>query len=174
MIQGLKNLFFSCFFMKKFFLFFAAGVFVSLIIIGSFFVRNFRTPSFGVKPGVEKTEQKNEQRLPPEAQGEVILKISNMEANMKIENPLTVLGEAPGNWFFEGSFAVKVVDANLKLLGQGNAVAKGEWTTASFVPFEAKISFEKSSTKTGFVIFEKSNPSGLPEKAEEYKLPIRF
>lgn len=163
--------------MKKFFLFFAGGVLVALLIIASFFVRNFRISKVEEKNSSSGTEQNipdNKIKLPAEAQGEVILKISNMEANMKIKSPLTVLGEAPGSWYFEGSLVLKVVDANLKVLGQGNATAKGEWTTSAFVPFEANVSFEKSSTQKGFVIFEKSNPSGLPEKAEEYKLPIRF
>ncbi|MEX2014127.1 MAG: Gmad2 immunoglobulin-like domain-containing protein, partial [Parcubacteria group bacterium] len=87
---------------------------------------------------------------------------------------ITVLGEARGNWYFEASFPVRVLDANGKELGRGIAQAEGEWMTTNFVPFRATVRFSPPTTETGTVVFQKDNPSGLPEHDAEVKVPVRF
>src|SRR3989338_2072889 len=52
--------------------------------------------------------------------------------------------------------------------------AKGEWMTEELVPFSATAVFEAPLTDNGRVIFEKANPSSLPENQAEYSLPIKF
>ena len=46
--------------------------------------------------------------------------------------------------------------------------------TEELVPFSATAVFEAPLTDNGRVIFEKANPSGLPENQAEYSLPIKF
>ena len=60
------------------------------------------------------------------------------------------------------------------ILGQGIARAKTDWMVQDFVSFELEIDFIKSSTETGYIVFEKDNPSGLPENADDLKWPIKF
>lgn len=91
-----------------------------------------------------------------------------------ISSPVKVSGKARGTWYFEASFPVRVVDANGQELGIKPMQAQGEWMTEEFVPFEGEISFDSPTTQTGFVIFEKDNPSGLPENAMEVKIPVQF
>jgi murein DD-endopeptidase MepM/ murein hydrolase activator NlpD len=91
-----------------------------------------------------------------------------------VASPLMVSGEARGMWYFEASFPVTVRDANDQVLGTGVAQAQGEWMTTEFVPFQTTVSFTPSSTPTGFVVFQKDNPSGLPEHADEVRVPVRF
>lgn len=91
-----------------------------------------------------------------------------------VTSPLMVSGEARGMWYFEASFPVTVRDANDQVLGTGVAQAQGEWMTTEFVPFQTMVSFTPSSTPTGFVVFQKDNPSGLPEHADEVRVPVRF
>lgn len=99
---------------------------------------------------------------------------TNIQANQIVMSPLKITGEARGNWYFEASFPVKILDANGKVLAQAPAQAKGEWMTTNFVPFELTLTFAKPNTDTGWLVLEKDNPSGLPQYADELKIPIRF
>jgi hypothetical protein len=94
--------------------------------------------------------------------------------NAIVTSPLTVRGTAEA-WYFEAEFPIKIVDENGNLLGeQSYVVAQGEWMTADPVPFEGTLIFNPGNSKTGEVIFEKANPSGLPENDLSYSVPVRF
>ncbi|MEK7493945.1 MAG: Gmad2 immunoglobulin-like domain-containing protein, partial [Patescibacteria group bacterium] len=92
----------------------------------------------------------------------------------KIASPLTVKGEARGYWFFEASFPVRLRDGNGKEIAVGIAQAEKEWMTEEFVPFSATLTFTKPSTEKGTLVFQKDNPSGLPEHDDELRIPIIF
>ena len=94
--------------------------------------------------------------------------------NALIKSPVIVSGEARGNWYFEASFPVKILDAEGRQLGIVPAQAQGEWMTTNFVPFSVSLSFTTSTTDTGTLVLEKDNPSGLPEHAAEVRIPVRF
>ena len=94
--------------------------------------------------------------------------------NTAVKSPVFIKGEAKGRWFFEASFPVTIVDAAGQTLGGGIAQAKADWMTTGFVPFDATITFKTPTTSTGFIIFSKDNPSGLPENNDEQKMPIVF
>lgn len=91
-----------------------------------------------------------------------------------ISSPLAVRGEARGTWYFEASFPVRLLDANGNELAVTPAQAQGEWMTEDYVAFSAELSFQPSSTETGTLVLEKDNPSGLPEHADEIRIPILF
>ena len=91
-----------------------------------------------------------------------------------IESPLSVRGEARGNWYFEAQFPVMVYDANGKLLGSAPAHASGDWMTTNYVPFSATVTFLPSGTATGTLVLKKDNPSGLPQNANQLVLPVSF
>jgi len=103
-----------------------------------------------------------------------LIKIDNPRPNQEIESPITITGEARGNWYFEGIFPIKLYDGADNLLGSVNAEAQGEWTTEEFVPFKATLKFSLSTTEKGILMLEKSNPSGLPENADQLKIPVKF
>lgn len=94
--------------------------------------------------------------------------------NVLVQTPLLVKGEARGNWYFEASFPVKILDANGKQLGVVPAQAKGNWMTNDFVPFEVSLQFAAPTTETGTVVFQKDNPSGLPENDRSISIPVYF
>lgn len=100
--------------------------------------------------------------------------VSNVSANDVVTSPLTVKGEAPGTWFFEASFPVRLLDADGNILVAVPASAGSDWMTTAYVPFEAKLTFTKSKTETGTLVFAKDNPSGLPEHDESFSIPVRF
>jgi len=103
-----------------------------------------------------------------------LIKIDNPRPNQLIESPLFIKGEARGNWYFEASFPIKLFDDNGFLLGVMPAQALGDWMTEDFVPFSATLSFAVPSTPKGRLVLEKDNPSGLPEQADELKIPVYF
>jgi len=94
--------------------------------------------------------------------------------NVVIQSPLVIKGEARGSWFFEAAFPVKLLDANGKEVATGQAEAKFDWMTQNFVPFEATIDFPAAETKTGTLVIIKDNPSGLPQNADEFEIPVVF
>lgn len=103
-----------------------------------------------------------------------MVKVFSPAPNSAISSPLRVRGEARGNWYFEASFPVRILDASGRQLAVGVAQAQGEWMTTDFVPFDITIPFVNPGSGTGTLVLEKDNPSGLPEHAAEVRIPIRF
>ncbi len=103
-----------------------------------------------------------------------LIRINTPRPNQLVESPLEIEGEARGYWFFEADFPVKLLDANDEELGTAIAKTSSNWMTEDFVSFEATLEFETPITKKGTLILEKDNPSGLPENADELRIPVRF
>ena len=95
-------------------------------------------------------------------------------SDVLIQSPLVVTGEARGSWYFEGSFPVKILDANGKVLGQMAVQAQGDWMTNDFVPFKGTLTFDTPTTETGTVVFQRDNPSGLPANDASLSVPVYF
>ena len=92
-----------------------------------------------------------------------------------VKSPLLVTGTAQGSWFFEATFPVRLLDSHGNTLGQGVARAQGDWMTSDFVPFTATITFTADPQiigSTGTLMFQKDNPSGLPQNAGEFRVPV--
>lgn len=103
-----------------------------------------------------------------------LVRIAAPRPNAEIVSPLVVTGEARGNWYFEASFPVRLLDGNGKEIAVIPAQAQGDWMTTDFVPFRAELIFVAPNTKEGTLVLEKDNPSGLPEYADEVRIPVRF
>lgn len=96
-------------------------------------------------------------------------------ANALVASPVIVSGSVTGGgWFFEASFPVKILDSDGTVLGQGPAQAQSDWMTTGIVPFGASISFTAPRGATGTIVFAKDNPSGAPQNAQEFSVPVRF
>ncbi|UAB86202.1 hypothetical protein INR75_09485 [Zunongwangia sp. SCSIO 43204] len=46
--------------------------------------------------------------------------------------------------------------------------------TRNWVNFEGNLEFEVRSQKSGYLVFERANPSGLEENENQYKFPVCF
>lgn len=103
-----------------------------------------------------------------------LIRLSSPRPNETVSSPLAVTGEARGNWFFEASFPIVLLDANGKELVTAIATAQGEWMTENFVPFTATLTFPVPETATGTLVLRKENPSGLPEHDDALRIPISF
>jgi hypothetical protein len=95
--------------------------------------------------------------------------------NMPISSPVTITGQARGNWYFEASFPIEIRDASGNIIAQHYAQAQGEWMTENFVPFSSTITFPaQPAGSKGTIILRKDNPSGLPEHDNSVELPVVF
>jgi hypothetical protein len=102
----------------------------------------------------------------------VVLEAPEPEA--LIESPLECRGRARGSWFFEATFPVSLLDGRGAVVARHYAQASGEWMTESFVPFEARLVFDRPATDTGVLVLHRANASGLPEHDAEIRVPVRF
>ena len=102
------------------------------------------------------------------------IRITSPQANDEISSPIEIVGEARGNWYFEASFPIKLLDAQGKEIAQGIATADGDWMTTEFVPFKASLSFSNPETSTGTLVLSKDNPSGLAENDDKIEVSVRF
>lgn len=103
-----------------------------------------------------------------------MIRVTTPEPYATVKSPLTIQGEARGNWYFEASFPIKMLDADGKVLGTTTGEAQGDWMTEDFVPFKATLTYSAPTTETGMLVLEKDNPSGLPENADEIRIPVTF
>jgi hypothetical protein len=113
----------------------------------------------------------NENRTPV---GNDLIQVSAPESGARIESPLTVRGEARGNWYFEATFPLRLLDSEGNVLAMGYAEARGEWMTTEFVPFTGTLTFVAPRNGEGLLILERANPSGLPQNADEVRIPVEF
>jgi hypothetical protein len=103
-----------------------------------------------------------------------VLHVFNFTNGAMVSSPLHVEGEAKG-WYFEAAFPIKITDLKGNVLGSGPAAAEGDWTIADFVPFAADITFiVPAAVSSGFIVFSKDNPSGDPQYADSFKVPVVF
>lgn len=103
-----------------------------------------------------------------------VIRISTPVSREIIASPYVVTGEARGNWYFEASFPVTLLDEDGSVLVAHYAQAKGDWMTTEFVPFESTIVFPKPKGAVGTLVLAKDNPSGLPEHDDEIRIQVRF
>lgn len=104
-----------------------------------------------------------------------LIKIRIPKPRDKVESPLKIQGEARGNWLFEATAPVELVDENFKSVSKSYIKASdSEWMTEDFVNIEGTLDFEKPNTPTGFLIFKKANASGKPELDRTIRIPVKF
>ncbi len=97
--------------------------------------------------------------------------VTSPAPNATMPQTFIVTGKAPGPWYFEASFPIKVVDADNNFIGQGIAQAQSDWMT------EGDVQFIATTTVTGYsgpaiLVLLKDNPSGLPENDDSVSIPI--
>lgn len=105
-----------------------------------------------------------------------LIRIDEPLSQSTVTSPLTIRGEARGQWYFEATFGVTLLDANGNTVAiePGYVMTQNEWMTEDFVPFETTHTFNTPNTATGTLVLTRANPSGLPENADEVRIPVRF
>ncbi|EKE16365.1 MAG: hypothetical protein ACD_11C00018G0001 [uncultured bacterium] len=160
--------------MSKSISFFSVIIIIFLVVVfrGVFFTKKDVVVDDNLNPQKNTSQrQQMEEKIPDDAEMVVLKK---PKSNETISSPLKIEGEARGNWFFEGIFLIKLTDKEGNVLSQSNAKALSDWMTTKFVSFESEIIFDKKNFSEGILVFEKSNPSGIPENNQSFKLPVFF
>ncbi|HPA25400.1 MAG TPA: Gmad2 immunoglobulin-like domain-containing protein [bacterium] len=122
---------------------------------------------------VDKSGQIFTEDIGNELEKSDLIQIASPRPNAEVSSPLNISGQARGNWFFEASFPVSLVDENNNILASGLATAEGDWMTEDFVPFQAELNFSlKTASTTGYLLLKKDNPSGLKQNDDFLKLPV--
>ena len=110
-----------------------------------------------------------------------LIKVSSPVGMSVVTTPLKLGGEARGGWFFEAVAPVSIVNWDGLIIAEGYVTASGDWMTSEFVPFTGELAFvspykegDPDFMKRGTVIFQKDNPSGLPENDDAVEIPILF
>lgn len=101
------------------------------------------------------------------------INIINPQPGELIVSPLLIQGQAKGNWFFEASLPIKLLDANKQIIALYYGTAQSDWMTDSLVPFTSTMSFTTTAT-SGYLVIAKDNPSGLPANEGSISIPVRF
>lgn len=166
---------------KKYIYYFLEGVLALVIIIGLAVKMTSKEDTWLCENGQWIKHGNPSASMPTEkCEADNIIENASIEIfsplpQQSITSPLTITGKARGNWFFEASFPISIVNWDGLIIGQGIAQAQGEWMTEEFVPFEARITFDKATYKNnGSIILQKDNPSGLPENDDALEIPIFF
>ncbi|MDB5194167.1 MAG: hypothetical protein JWN50_181 [Parcubacteria group bacterium] len=103
--------------------------------------------------------------------------ITAPRSGQAVTSPLTVTGQARGNWFFEASAPIFLEDENGTSIARSVINAQGDWMTTNFVPFSGTLTFNATSVGTstkGFIVFMNDNPSGNPTLQKSLSVPVTF
>lgn len=90
-----------------------------------------------------------------------------------VVSPLVVTGEAPGPWYFEADFPLRMVAGDGRVLSDTFATARGEWMTSGPVPFRAVLRLP-SEPSPATLLLVRANASGLPAHDAEVGIPLRL
>ena len=146
-----------------------------LILFGLFF-------SFIIKKFEKPVINKNNDELLVKKEYPIkkdLISINNVYRGDTISNPLIIKGKAVGNWFFEATAPVEIVNYNGDIIGNGYIqVDEGyDWMTTEMVPFTGMIAFNFDNFgmyKNGKIILKKSNPSGEVKFDDSLEININF
>lgn len=122
---------------------------------------------------LESFEVTDPERSVMEIEGEI--EVDSPQLMQTVSSPLSLEGMVKGNWYFEGVFTVVLTDWDGRIIGQ-TLITEENWMTAEMIPFSGELSFTYDAETTpysrGFLIFQKSNASGLPEHDMSLEIPV--
>ncbi len=162
--------------MKKRFILLVLVVFFGLIAWFYFCPGQVCAPTVTTLPGQEEVG------LAPEAapaQKEGVIIVSTPLPESTITSPVTIKGKAKGNWFFEASAPVEIVNWDGLIIGKGFVtVDEGyDWMTTDMVPFTGSVSYDANQLgayKYGWIIMKKDNPSGESQFDDHLEFKVLF
>lgn len=155
-------------------------ILILVLVIGLFVWAMVRDSKQPVSPLSQDTpvNQVQDQKTPAQ-KGDMIVVTSPLpEATISV-SPLTIKGRARGNWFFEATAPVNIVNWDGLIIGEGYIqVDEGnDWMTTEYVPFTGTITYDASQLgpyKYGWIILKKHNASGEPQFDDALEFKINF
>ncbi len=115
-------------------------------------------------------DNSNRNQKGPGASG---IQVRRPDAGATVSSPVTIEGEARGNWYFEAEFTVDLVQDG-ETLTTAIVKAQDDWMTEEYVPFSATMEIPEAATEgEAQLVFRNSNPSGKPELDKSYSVPVK-
>lgn len=102
------------------------------------------------------------------------IRVTNIGFSSVLQNNYIVRGQAKPTWFYQTVALGHVVESSGREIGAFQIKASSNTKTDTFVPFMGLITFSTPQTPTGYVIFEKANPTNDPKKVSKLYIPIVF
>lgn len=151
-------------------------IFVILVVFGLLFWA--LTKAVPEAPIVTAPDTMAPDVAPAEKPGKIVVSFPLPESTISA-SPVTIKGRAVGNWFFEASAPVDIVNWDGLIIGQGYVTvdAPYDWMTTDFVPFTGTVSYDATQLgpyKYGWIIMKKDNPSGEPQFDDALEFKILF
>jgi len=105
--------------------------------------------------------------------------VSSPQPGQIISSPLELEGEVKGSWLFEATAPVVLTDWDGRIIAESYIETDQNWMMTDFVSFSGLIEFETPEdigdfSDKGTIIFQKSNPSGLPENDDALEFDVLF
>lgn len=104
----------------------------------------------------------------------VTIKVFTPAKSSFVSSPLLITGEVPGNWSFEASFPIRLINNQGVVIAEVPAQLQGDWMTTNLVPFTATLNFTNPGNGEGTLLLVKDNPSGLAENDDSLSIPVKF
>lgn len=154
-------------------------IILSAIAIGFFGWRFFANKGAWLCQNGEWVKQGNPSSSKPtagcgQAEADKEIVVDSPRPGQTVTSPFLLKGKASGNWYFEASFPVRLLNNKGNELLVQPVQAIGDWMTADFVPFEQLIEYHVSATTSATLVLQNDNPSGLPELAKEIRIPLNL
>jgi len=106
------------------------------------------------------------------SEGGVPITINEPLTSTSLTSPLTISGEVPGTWSFEGDFPIELRNVDGELVTSAPAMIQGDWMTEDYVPFEATLEFSDDELADGALVLIKDNPTGRADLDDRLEIPI--
>lgn len=128
---------------------------------------------------IDETEEVDEEiEEEPEEVEEADVVVFSPQPHEEVTFPLTVTGEARGNWFFEAELNLKLLDNDGNELVEWFATSQEEeWMTMDFIDFEGVIEEVPEGSTGGTLVIEENNPASPEERGRDvwtFEVPVVF
>ena len=106
-----------------------------------------------------------------------LIEVTAPQPGVTVGSPIELSGQARGTWFFEATAPLVVTNWDGLIIGEGYITADDDWMTEEYVPFSGSIDYSlpaDSYSATGTIIFQRANPSGLPENDDAFEIRVQL
>lgn len=94
-----------------------------------------------------------------------------------ITSPLLLTGTAPGNWFFEATAPVTIVNRDWLIIGEWYITSMIDWMTTDIIPFSGSATFTRDPLTpypSWYIILRRDNPSWEAINDAYIEIPVLF
>lgn len=102
------------------------------------------------------------------------IRVTTPNSGSTVKSEMEVEGVAKTSWFAQGIASGDVRNEKNEKVGAFTVRTQSTSKDNSFVAFTGRIIYSDPETKTGYIIFNKANPSGDVSKNASLWVPVRF